>query len=650
MPATDTLDPRRLAALIASVALVMAPHAARVPLWTTLFCALMLAARFLIGWRRRPLPSKTVLILLAAAAIAGVALSYRTLFGRDSGVVLLLALASLKLLEMRRIRDVNVVIILCYFLTITNFFYTQTIPTALYSIGVVWMITATLVSLQHATPVGRLRSIATTSGVLLLQAIPVMLLLFLLFPRVQGPLWGLPQIQHSARTGLSDSMSPGTITQLSLSDEIAFRVQFESTPSNVQQLYWRGPVMWDFDGRTWRTSQPVRLSVWRYESLAPPINYTVTLEPHDDRWLFLIDLPASLPPDSFLTRDYQVLSARPIRERRRYDAQSVISYRVGEETLRGELQQALVLPDGVAMRARALARQWQAESADAQEVIQRALHHFGTQAFVYTLEPPPLENDPVDQFLFETRAGFCEHYASSFAVLMRAAGIPTRIVTGYLGGEINPVDGFLIVRQSEAHAWTEVWIDNQGWVRVDPTAAVSPLRIQQGITSAVPETDPQPLIRRTRIEWIRQMRHAWDAVTNSWNQWVLGYTPEQQSRFLNSFGLPRIGWEEMVVSLIAGTGLVLLGFGLTMLMRARRRQLDPVQRSWTRFVDLMARRGLVRRPAEGPVDFTDRAIARFPELEQKLRTIAALYIRLRYGERSEARDLENLNLEIKKLA
>lgn len=645
----EALDLRRLGAVVASVAVVMAPHALRVPTWAALFCAAVLALRVVIAWRHRQLPPRWLLFSLAIAAIAGVLISYRTLFGRDSGVVLLLAMAALKLLEMRRPRDVNVVIVLCYFIAITNFFYTQTIPTALYSIAAVWLITATLVSLQHRAPAGRLRPIMRTSGVLLMQAIPVMLLLFVLFPRVQGPLWGLPQIQDSARTGLSESMSPGSLSQLSLSDEIAFRVQFENGQPNVQQLYWRGPVMWDFDGRTWRAGQPVTLSVARYEALSAPLRYSVTLEPHEERWLFLIDMPYRLPPLSALTRDYQVLSFRPIRERLRYTAESVLQYRVGAETLRSEIRQALALPVGAAPQARALAEQWRRDSADPRVLIQRALQMFGSQPFLYTLEPPTLDKDPVDQFLFETRAGFCEHYASSFAVLMRAAGIPARIVTGYLGGEINPVDGFLVVRQSEAHAWTEVWIDGEGWTRVDPTAAVSPLRIQQGLASAVPETDPQPLIRRTHLEWIKQLRHNWDAVTNSWNQWVLGYTPVQQSRFLSSFGLSQVTWQQMVAALIAATGALLLAFALAMLWRVRSLNPDPVQRAWLRYGEVMARRGLQRRRAEGPLDFTARAVNRFPQQREMLLRIGELYIKLRYGARPDAHMLEQLRAAVHSL-
>jgi transglutaminase-like putative cysteine protease len=625
------LDLRSLAAIVVSLTLVMAPHAARVPVWTTVLCTFALALRLYVGWRRRALPGRWALLILALAGVAGVLYSYRTLFGRDSGVTLLLVMAALKMLELRRPRDVNVVIVLCYFLTITNFFYTQTIPTALYTLGAVWVVTATMVSLQHEASPGQPLHIVRTSGTMLAQAIPVMLVLFVLFPRIQGPLWGMPQLQSTARSGLSDTMSPGTIADLSLSDEIAFRAQFETVPANAQQLYWRGPVMWDYDGRTWRTGQPTALSAPRHEALSEPLAYTVTLEPHQERWLLLIDLPSRLPPRSLLTRDYQVLSFRPVRERIRYEAQSLLQYRFGDDALASELQQALQLPPGTAPRALEMARSWRAEQPDARALVERALRMFRDEPFIYTLAPPELTKDPVDEFLFETRRGFCEHFASSFTVLMRAAGVPARVVTGYLGGELNPVDGYLVVRQSEAHAWSEVWIAGSGWVRIDPTAAVSPMRIQQGLANAVPATDPLPLFRRVRADWLRTVRHTWDAVSNSWNQWVLGYSPERQTRFLSSLGFPQITWQDMVIALSVTTGALIAGFAAVMMRRLRSGQVDQVQRAWLAFCAAMAARGVSRRLSEGPRDFSRRCAQTVPVLRERIESVTRMYIRLRYG-------------------
>jgi hypothetical protein len=275
---------------------------------------------------------------------------------------------------------------------------------------------------------------------------------------------------------------------------------------------------------------------------------------------------------------------------------------------------------------------------------------FRDQPFVYTLAPPELTKDPVDQFLFETRSGFCEHYASSFTVLMRAAGVPARVVTGYLGGELNPVDGYLVVRQSEAHAWSEVWIDGEGWVRVDPTAAVSPLRIRQGLATAVPAGDPLPLFKRVRAEWLHQLRHSWDAMSNRWNQWVLGYTPERQSRFLANFGLPDVSWQQMVAALAVATGSLLLVFALTMFWRVRVRRAEEVQRLWLRFCTAMASRGLPRKPSEGPRDYARRIARTRPHLAPHVEPLSALYIRTRYGEQRTAAHLAQMRSLIRSLS
>ena len=620
-----------LSAILLSVSIVMAPHAAHVPRWTIAFCLIGLLIRLYGGWQRIRLPSKLLLFMFATVAIGGVLFSYGTVFGRDSAVTLLLTMTVLKLLEMRSRRDITVVTVLCYFLAITNFFYTQTIFTATYSIAAAWIITGTMVSLEHQATPGQFKQIARTSGVLLVQAVPVMLLLFILFPRIEGPLWGLPRFENAGRTGLSDEMSPGSMSRLSLSDEIAFRATFATAQPDARKLYWRGPVLWDYDGRTWKAAERISLSSFGYRSLGPAVKYTVTLEPHDKRWLYLIDLPTRLPRKSFVTRDYQVISFSPVQQRMLYHAESTPLYRVGVKPLPDELKRALALPQSTAPQTREMVREWNAGGLSARQIAERALDVFRKQPFIYTLEPPPLQKDPVDQFLFETRRGFCEHFASSFAVIMRAAGVPTRIVTGYLGGEINPVDGYLVVRQSEAHAWNEVWIRGEGWVRYDPTAAVSPLRVERGVATAVPESDVQPLLRRTHLLWIIEMRHQWDAVTNAWNQWVLGYTQEQQYRFLSSFGFSNVRWSDMVIALMVATGIIIGAFAVAMFMRLRSQTTDPVQKLWLRYCSAMEARGVARKASEGPKDFTERVASRFPALRDRVRRIGELYIDLRYG-------------------
>ncbi|HKQ23935.1 MAG TPA: DUF3488 and transglutaminase-like domain-containing protein [Burkholderiales bacterium] len=649
MSSAAGLSPINLAALVVSVALVMAPHAWHLPLWIAAFGAMVLLTRFYLGYRRKPLPSRWLLLAAALAAVAGVALSYRTLYGRDVSVALLTVMAALKLMEMSKPRDTMIVVLLAYFLVITNFFYSQSIATALYMLAIVWIITATMINLQHQAGSPSLAAVLRHAASLIAQGVPIMLALFLLFPRVEGPLWGLPQVNYGARSGLSDVMSPGDVSSLSLSDDVAFRVLFETRPDKPSQLYWRGPVLWDFDGRTWRTGQIYTANSVEFEALGPPLNYTVTLEPHDQRWMFAIDLPMRAAPKSYFSVDYQMLARRPVRERIRYDMQSVPSYRTGINEHRMHLLRALRLPEEAAPRTRTLAASWRAELSRDRDIMLRALSMFREQPFIYTLAPPELGQNPVDQFLFETRSGFCEHYASAFTFLMRAAGIPARVVTGYLGGEINPVDGYLIVRQSEAHAWTEVWLQSEGWIRVDPTAAVSPLRIESGLAAAVPETDQVSLRARNRLQWLRKAGFAWDAVANSWNQWVLGYNPERQVRFLSHVGMEQATWQNMVIALMTASGLILLALGLLLLMRLSARRMDPVQRAYARFCQAMARRGAPRKPSEGPRDFAARLSLQIPHLKETVQRIAALYVALRYGGEKNPRVLEEFRQAVKAL-
>ncbi|MEO8005299.1 MAG: DUF3488 and transglutaminase-like domain-containing protein [Betaproteobacteria bacterium] len=640
-----TISPRHelrlvdLSAILISLAMVMAPHTAHLPTWIPALVAVILLARFYFGWLHKRLPNKILLVAVALGCAAGVAFSYRTLYGRDVGVALLTVMMALKVMEMTTSRDTMVAVLLAYFLVITNFFYSQSIPTALYMLLVVWVITATMIGLQDRLGRPQLVEVARRAAAMMLQGIPIMLALFLLFPRVQGPLWGLPQINYSAKTGLSESMSPGDVSSLSLSDGVTFRVLFENQPEKPAELYWRGPVMWNFDGRTWRPGLNLTARNATVDNLGPTLRYTVTMEPHDRSWIFAIDTPLIVPPDAYITTDRQLLSRRVVRERLRYDMQSAPRYRVDQNESPATLRSALRLPADVAPRARALAAQWRAEGGSDRDIVTRALGMFRSQPFMYTLEPPPLGADPVDEFLFQTRSGFCEHYASAFTFLMRAAGIPARVVTGYLGGEINPVDGYLVVRQSDAHAWTEVWLPNEGWVRVDPTAAVSPLRIERGRAAAVPEAE-LALLERKSFDWLRQARYAWDAVANTWNQWVLGYNPERQGRLLSKFGFRDVTWQDLVVILAVVSGLIILVLSLALLYRINAARPDAIQRAWLSFCENMARRGTVRATSEGPRDFAARVSLQLPELREAAQRISALYIALRYENSGNARETD----------
>lgn len=627
----EKLPPRHIGWLLLALTMVTAPHVERLPWWSTLLVVMLFAWRVYIMLNALPLPRKWLLLLIAAGAMGGIYLSYGRILGRDSGVTLLVIMLALKLLEMAALRDAMILIFIGYFLVITNFLYSQSIPVALYMLCAVWIVTATMIGFQYRIRqpgyVHQLRS----AGMMLLQAAPLMLALFVLFPRVQGPIWGMPQDAYSGMTGLSDEMSPGSVSKLLLSDAIAFRVGFESRIPAINQLYWRGPVLWDFDGYTWTAPRVPYLARREYQPLGTVVEYTVTIEPHSRRWLFALDLPARVPPRSQMTSDFQLLYQTAVNNRIRYDMASYLSYRDNTEPGRLVLQRALALPPNSNLRSVGLAGKMRGEAPDERAYITAVLDMFRSQNFYYTTTPPLLGDDPVDEFLFSTRAGFCEHFASSFALLMRAAGIPARIVTGYQGGEINTVGNYLTVRQADAHAWVEVWLRDEGWVRVDPTAAVSPARVEAGVAAAVPQSEALSLLRG-EYAWLRQARMTWDSLANSWNQIVLGYTQDRQRQLMRRVGIDNATWQHLATILFLVTGAITLALAALMLHKLKTLRPDPVSAAYARFCERLARSGVARHPSEGPDAFRKRASAARPELAQAIGSISELYIRLRYGE------------------
>ena len=629
--------------LLAAMALAIAPHATRLPIWITLLC-LGVGAMRLIEVR---LPARWLLITLAAATAAGIYASYHTLLGRDAGVALLVAMLTLKLLESRTLRDSMVVIFISYFLVITHFLYSQSIPTGLYLLLVVLVITTTLIGLNHPGRQIEPRKQLRLAAVLLGQAVPVMLVLFLFFPRVPGPLWGMPSDAYEGMTGLSDSMAPGSISKLSQSGAVAFRVVFDGPPPRPELRYWRGPVLDFFDGRNWSATaapdpKPADIAV-----TGDPASYTLTLEPHNKRWLLALDMPAKLPPASRLGARFELLANQPVRQRLRYRATSYPDYQAGLNSGTTELNRSLRLPEFGNLKTREMAGAWKRASKDNGEIVRRALELFRNEAFFYSQTPPLLGANSVDEFLFDSRRGFCEHYAGSFVFLMRAAGVPAWVVTGYQGGESNPFGNYLIVRQSDAHAWAEVWLENRGWVRVDPTAAVAPRRIESGLAAALPAGESLPLLARMDSAWLMQLRMTWDTLNNDWNQWVLGYGQERQYDLLSRLGFEMASWRELTVGLAAGVGALLLAFSGFMLWRHTPLDADPAAAIYQRFCRKLARAGVVRQPNEGPADFAQRTAILRPDLAVSATTISELYISLRYAPHPNASALRQLRRQIR---
>ena len=623
--------------LLSAALLVLAPHTLHLPLWVSLLCGATLAWRAAITLLGRRMPPGLLLLPIAVAAMGGVFASYHTLLGRDAGVAMLVLLVAFKMLEMHARRDLFVVVFLCFFLVLTNFFYSQSIGTAALMLASVLTLLAAQMSFQFTGSVPPLRRRLLMAARILALAAPLALLLFFVFPRVQGPLWGMPSDATGASTGLSDSMSPGAMSNLAQSQEPAFRVSFQGPPPAPPQMYWRGPVLGVFDGRTWTRVRP---EPRRADRVSPsiavrgqPVRYQVTLEPSGARWLFALEMPDALPELSgnlaFVSPELELTTAYPIAGRLRYDMASYVNFRLQASSQLENGAQWLLLPYGYNPRALADGRALRREP-DPLKRVAAVLQRFRSEKYVYTLEPPLLGRDSVDEFLYQTRAGFCEHFAGAFVFLMRAAGIPARVVTGYQGGELNPIDGYVTVRQSDAHAWAEVWLAGRGWLRVDPTAAVSPDRVQHGMARALPPRAPfgidglMPLAPSSG-SLLGQIRFAFGAVNNGWNQWVLNYSPERQRSLLAAAQSELLNWRSLAVLALA-CGLLFLARILL-----RRRETDPVDALYSVLCQRLGLLGLRRDPSEGPIAYA----ARLPTvpLAPAARTAAEEFLRRYSGYR-----------------
>jgi transglutaminase-like putative cysteine protease len=639
--------------LISALLVVVAPHLLRLPKWIAgafILCVLW-------RWRRATQQSAknhySLLGRLSKQALTVGSLGlvyahYGTLLGRNPGVALLILLLGLKILELKDKRDYYVTAELGFFVIITNFFFSQTMIAAVYLIIGAIGLTAALIRINdhdHLSSSARVR----LAGSLVGQAVPVALIAFVLFPRLPGPLWGLPADAYAGRTGLDDRMTPGAISRLSKSDAVAFRVKFDAALPPTKDLYWRGPVLWHTDGHTWTAWERPQEMLSPAYVIGAKFLYEVTLEPHNRRWMFALDIPAQSPVGGLLTGDFQVLAPKPITRRIRYRAISYTDYRL-RFLDQYERELALQLPAGFHPRTRALAEQWRSENPDPEDLIKRALRRFHEQSYYYTLQPGAAQGDYVDYFLFDSRQGFCEHYATAFAVLMRAAGIPARIVSGYQGGEINSFGDYMIVRQRDAHAWVEVWLNERGWTRVDPTAAVSPARIEQGVASVIQPSgavvalglDKNPALSAL----LRRLDLGWDAVNNTWNQWVLGYGKERQTELLTGFGMREVTAGNLTMSLVTAvfaTTLVLM----VVISCRRTSSADPALAAYRRFCRYLARRGIRRAPDEGPLDFCRRARQRLPNKRAQIERITDLYIRARY--QSDDRSIPALRTEVRRL-
>lgn len=631
----DQISVRALRWLAALAILSQAPHLDHLPWWIGVAGIGMVLVRVPRGGKvPRPWPG-LALVLVALAAAAGIHREYGYLVGREPCLALFYLLLGVKFLEARRSRDATLIVALSAFLLLASFFHHQAIWLAGYAVAFSMVLGLALLALGPSESNDTtLAADARFIALLLLQGTPFALALFFLFPRPSVPLWAIPS-DAMARTGMSETMAPGTISELSLSDDVAFRVEFSGSVPARAQLYWRGIVLTRFDGLEWTVLPRPPLSPALRQEPAP-VDYVVTLEPNYLPWLVALDYPVDDPrpvgasdedPGIVATvgADRSLLAPRPVSQPIRYSVSSAVADRIPE--VGAEVPRLTRwLPPHSAPRARAYAAELRKNSVSDRDFVQAVLRWFAAEKFAYTLTPPVLTGDSVDGFLFGTRRGFCEHFASAFVVLLRAAGIPSRVVTGYQGGESN--GGYLIVRQSDAHAWAEAFLDGR-WERVDPTAAIAPDRIARGLGAALPASEPIPAFARLELSFLQQLQLRWDRVNYQWRRSVLGFDSDRQRNLARELGIESPeAWQGM---LAIGLVAALWAAGLIAWSKWSAARADPVVRAWQLFCRRTARAGLVRSACEGPLDFSERAARHWPSQERLLRAAGRLYAELRFG-------------------
>ncbi len=589
-------------------------------------------------WKPMPMLLRVLATIVAVTALVA---THGGLMGRRAAVSMLVLMLSLKLLETFSTRDARIVASLSLFLCGTQFLFSQGILMIVYIIACLLSALIALMYMQRreayenlgeAPKTGRNLFAELGFGLRLMAiAFPVGLTLFLLFPRWGSPLWGLPEEALDARSGLSDSMTPGSIQNLFMDDSPAFRATFEGDVPNHTELYWRGPVFWDFNGRTWQASYLSRnlLAENKPDPEKAPLRYEVQMEPTEQRWLFALDVPALEPKGTRLTMDYQLLSRHPITALRNYVMASDPEFIDTPELKQTLRRAALELPEGLNPDTAEMMADWLSETKADTAIVRRALAYFNQEQFHYTLNPPLLSRHTVDEFLFDTQRGFCEHYASAFTVMMRMAGIPARVVTGYQGGWFNRIGAYVLVRQSDAHAWSEVWLEHTGWVRIDPTAAVAPSRVERGAVDS--------LAQRRHIfdyEWLRSTKNTFDLFQRGWNNWVVAFGADSQSRLFSIFGWNFLDSVKLVIAMVAiilVLSVIIFVLAPLLLKFRSSRNRDPLVRSWQKFIRKLTKAGFVFLPSMGPMELAANASGQLEYEGDNIYRIAELYMLCRYS-------------------
>ncbi len=627
----------------------MIPQMFYLPFGVSIWCILCWLYAIQIFRKSWPRPNIVIRQILAVVGVIGLVTAFRSNLAGDFFISLLSLMASMKPFEIQTHRDKMVTIFLAYFIVVTNLFQFDALPIIGYMFLSVFVSTAVMIHVNHEG--SRLKNNLRLSFQILIRALPLMAALFLLFPRIQEGFWGSSG-RSSGITGFSEKLTMGDVTNLVQNDEVAFRVEFKNNLPDRDLLYWRGVVFQKFDGLTWsvRKYTPLRIKPLEGENL---FEYDILYLPHKKKWMFSLGLPFEVHPRTMMLKDNTLRLIHPLKQKRYFQIQSYTSYNTGP--MEPWEKKSLYLPAKGNPQARALAQKWKENTINPEGIVRAALNYFSQQDFVYALKIPPISKDrPVDAFLFDTRKGFCEHYASSFAFLMRAAGIPARIVGGYLGGRLNPYGNFLVVRQADAHVWTEVWISEKGWVRIDPTAAVEPGRIEYGMQDVL-QPDDVPAFMSDKGDrgfdfLLDEASLAWDAVNARWETWFIGFSDLHQKELLEKIGLKARSWTEQVKILLIIPALGILpifGFLIWRLFRSPHEE-DPVERIYMKFCKKLGSIGLEKRPGQGPMDYSREICRVLKDQKAQVGEITDHYVLLRYADKGDATTLKELESLVKK--
>jgi len=635
---------RPLLWLAAALLFTLPPLFDSLATWVPCLFLLSLALKFWMEPRGYRLRFTALKLALVAVALAVIFASYGSVKGLEPAISLLVVLISLKVLEAHTAREFQVMVMMGWVLCLCGFFLAQDFATALCLLTAFALLLVALIHFHRASSPGAIWHPLATTGKLLAQAAPIVALLFLLFPRINTGFRFEFRPIGLATSGFSDRLSPGSVAALANSSDIVFRAEFPGSKTPPPgPMYWRGIVMWHCDGMEWRAPYSARsiASGNRRTGEAPSANSTrqrITIAPHGAHWMFALDRPFEIPPGAMLARGDYLWSVQPIRTARRYEVVSSHGS-TGKELTPQERKEALELPPSISPDVRELAQSWTAQSSSPRATINSALHFFQTQGFRYSLSPGEYRKNDLEQFLFHRRVGFCEHYAASFATLMRLAGIPARVVVGYLGGEYNDLGRFFLVRQSDTHAWCEVWLPETGWTRVDPTSAIAPGRASLDLNSflerdiVVGQTGGRRnafVARLARSAIFTNIRLAWETLNYEWDTRLLAFDADVQDVFLASIGIANRGPFLLIIEILIVAVAFLAIYFAWMQLRTRSR-VDRAKVLYERFCRRLARLGVRRDPWEGPSDFARRASQLVPNESQRIRQISDTYIALRYA-------------------